>query len=314
MGPGRHGNHIQPCGVQFGGVYDNPFPVIHANGSFWDSQGTSFAAPVMTHALADLATRLPRVNTCVLRAFAIHFTERHQRYRRLQNELGHGRFPLTFTDDLDCGPGEVHVLYVDEINRGELVGYQVPIPRESGAVKITITLAYSSPVEPTQPTEYTSAALELAFRPHHLKYRFSPPKGAGDSAVELDVTSVDARQLLEQGWKMSQEPVTKSLGRSGATSETHLRDSGKWETLRHSRVNLADGDSSDPRLEVSYIARRAGTLDRSPTSVPFALLITVTDKSGGADLYDRTLKQFVALRPVPSVQSQIRVRGNSTWR
>ena len=206
------------------------------------------------------------------------------------------------------------MLYVDEINRGELLGYQIPIPREPGAVEVVFTLAYSSPVEPTQPTEYTSAALELAFRPHNLKYRFSPPRGAGGRTVELDVTSDNARQLLEQGWQMSQEPVTKGLGSSGATSETHLRDSGKWETLRHSRVNLADGDAFDPRLEISYIARRAGALDRSPTSVPFALLITVTDKSGGTDLYDRTVKQFVALRPVPRLQSQIRVRGSGTWR
>ena len=314
MGPGRQGSLIQPCTVQFGGVDSNPFPVIRADGGFYEAQGTSFAAPVVTHALADLATRLPRVNTSVLRAFAVHFTERHPRYKRFQDELGYGRIPLTFADDLDCAPDEVHVLYVDEIERGELLGYQVPIPGGSGAVEVKITLAYGSPVEPTQPTEYTSAALELAFRPHHLRYRFSPPKGAQSGSVEQDVTSEEARHLLEQGWQMSQEPVTKGLGRLGNMSETQLRDSGKWETLRHSRINLADGDSADPRLEISYVARRAGGLDRSPTNVPSALLITVTDKSGGTDLYDRTAKQFVALRPVPSVQSQIRVRGSSNWR
>jgi subtilisin family serine protease len=314
MGPGRQGNRIQPCGVQFGGDLDTkPFPVICADGRFLDSEGTSFAAPLVTHALADLATRIPRVNANVLRAFAIHFAERHRKYKSLQDELGYGRYPLTFADDLDCAPGEVHVLYVDEINRGELLGYQIPIPRGSGAVEVVITLAYSSPVEPTQPTEYTSAALELAFRPHHLRYRFSPPKGHGGGSVELDVTSEEARRLLEQGWQMSQEPVTKGLGKSGVSSETLLRDTGKWETLRTSRINLADGDSSDPRLEISYVARRAGALDNSPTSVPFALLVTVTDKSGGTDLYERTVKQFVALRPVPSVQTQIRVRGGSTW-
>jgi hypothetical protein len=316
MGPGRQGNRIQPCGVEFGGdLYNRSFPVICADGSFVDSEGTSFAAPVVTHALADLATRLPRVNTNVLRAFPVHFAERHTRYRSLQDELGYGRIPLTFADDLDCAPGEVHVLYVDEINRGELVGYQIPIPRESGAVQVAITLAYSSPVEPTQPTEYTSAALEMAFRPHHLMYRFRPPRGAGGGSVDLDVTSQEARQLLEQDWQMSQEPVTKGLGRSGGSSETLLRDSGKWETLRHSRISLATGEASDPRLEISYVARRAGALDNSPTSVPFALLVTITDKSGGTDLYERTVKQFAALRPVPGLQSQIRVRGsNSNWR
>ena len=316
MGPGRQGNRIQPCGVQFGGdSYNRPFPVLCADGKFLDSEGTSFAAPLVTHALADLATRLPRVNTSVLRAFAIHFAERRSKHKSLQEEIGYGRYPLTFADDLNCAPGEVHVLYVDEINRGELLGYQIPIPRGSGAVEVVISLAYSSPVDPTQPTEYTSAALELAFRPHHLRYRFYPPKGEGGRSVELDVTSDEALQLLKQGWRMGQEPVTKVLGKSATSSETLLRDTGKWETLRQSRINLADGESSDPRLEISYVARRAGALDNSPTSVPFALLVTVTDKSGDTDLYDRTVKQFAALRPVPSVQSQIRVRGGgSTWR
>jgi Subtilase family len=315
MGPGRQGNRIQPCGVQFGGdPWNKPFPVICADGRFLDSAGTSFAAPLVTHALADLATRLPRVNTNVLRAFAVHFAERHRKYRALQDELGYGRYPLSFADDLDCAPGEVHVLYADEINRGELLGYQIPIPRGSGAVEVIITLAYSSPVEPTQPTEYTSAALEMSFRPNHLRYRFSPPPGSSGAGVVLDVTSEEARQLLEQGWQMSQEPVTAGLNKAGASSETLLRDYGKWETLRHSRINLADGDSSDPRLEISYVARRAGALDNAPSSVPFALLVTVTDKSGGTDLYERTVTQFVALRPVPTVQSQIRVRGGSAWR
>jgi hypothetical protein len=315
MGPGRQGNRIQPCGVQFGGDFWNrPFPVICADGKFLNSEGTSFAAPLVTHALADLATRLPRVNASVLRAFAIHFAERQRKHRSLQDEIGYGRYPLTFADDLDCAPGEVHVLYVDEINRGELLGYQIPIPRGSGAVEVVISLAYSSPVEPTQPTEYTSASLELAFRPHHLIYRFYPPKGQRGGNVELDVTSDEALELLKQGWRMGQEPVTKGLGKSGTSSETLLRDTGKWETMRQSRINLADGESSDPRLEISYVARSAGALDNSPTSVPFALLVTVTDKSGGTDLYERTVKQFAALRPVPSVQSQIRVRGGSAWR
>ena len=315
MGPGRQGNRIQPCGVQFGGdIWNRPFPVICADGSFLDSEGTSFAAPLVTHALADLATRLPRVNANVLRAFAIHFAEKHTKHKSVQDEVGYGRYPLTFVDDLDCAPGEVHVLYVDEINRGELLGYQIPIPRGSGAVEVVISLAYSSPVEPTQPTEYTSAALELAFRPHHLKYRFRPPKEQRGGSVVLDITSDEARQLLEQGWLMGQEPVTKGLGKSGTSSETLLRDTGKWETLRQSRISLADGESSDPRLEISYVARRAGALDNSPTTVPFALLVTVIDKSGGTDLYQRTVKQFAALRPVASIQSQIRVRGGSAWR
>lgn len=77
MGPGRPpGNRTQPLGVQFGGVDDRMFDVLCADGTFLEATGTSFAAPVVTHALADLTTRLPRVNSSVLRAFPVHFAER----------------------------------------------------------------------------------------------------------------------------------------------------------------------------------------------------------------------------------------------
>ena len=62
---------------------------------------------------------------------------------------------------------------------------------------IAITLAYVSPVEPSQPTEYTTASLELAFRPHHLVHRFSPPKGSSGKSVVLDHTSEEAFELLK---------------------------------------------------------------------------------------------------------------------
>jgi len=309
MGPGRSGNRIQPIGVQFGGCADRPFPVLRSDGTFRDSAGTSFATPLVTHALAELATRLPEVNPNILRAFAVHFAERHRTYRRLREEVGYGRLPLSFANHLECAPNEVHVLYVDEITRGDLLGYQVPIPVSSGAVEIRVTLAYASTVEPTQPTEYTNASLELAFRPHHQRYRFRPPTGESGSAIELDYTSDDARNLLAAGWQPGQEPITKGLGTAERTPENQLRDSGKWETLRHARINLKAGDAAEPRLEVSYLARRAGGLDNSPTAVPFALLITVIDNSGAADLYDRAARQFASLRPVQPIRARLRVQG-----
>ncbi|GMA92843.1 hypothetical protein GCM10025869_33720 [Homoserinibacter gongjuensis] len=45
--------------------------------------------------------------------------------------------------------------------------------------------------------------------------------------------------LIAQGWTPSQEPGSKTLGaaKRGAP-EAQLRDSGKWETVRHYRVTL----------------------------------------------------------------------------
>ena len=79
---------------------------------------------------------------------------------------------------MECGPNQTHVLYVDDIERGDLLGYQIPIAGQSSSdLKLQITLAYASPVDPTQPTEYTSASLEMVMRPHHRVHSFRPPKG-----------------------------------------------------------------------------------------------------------------------------------------
>lgn len=311
MGPGRHGARIQPIGVQFGGAAGRMFNVIRADGGFLEAAGTSFAAPVTTHALADLVTRLPRVNSSVLRAFATHFAERPRQHVKLRDEIGYGRHPLTFADMLECSPNEVHVLYVDEIQRGDLLGYQVPVPVSSGTdLKLNITLAYASPVDPTQPTEYTRASLELVLRPHHRNFTFRPPKGSPGAATTLDIGSSDAAALLSEGWTASQEPVTKTLGaaRAGA-SEAQLRDSGKWETVRHYRVSLKPGEIELPRLELAYVARRSGALDNSPTTVPFALLVTIADESGAVDVYDDVRARFSGLRPALRARSRLQTRS-----
>lgn len=317
MGPGRHGARVQPLGVQFGGSERRLFDVIRSDGTFLEAAGTSFAAPVTTHALADLVTRLPRVNSSVLRAFATHFAERPRNHKKLLDEVGYGRQPLSFDDVLNCAPNEAHILYVDEIERGDLLGYQLPMPNVlSSAVNVHITLAYASPVDPTQPTEYTSASLELALRPHNNIYTFRPPKGVPGKSRILDSRGQDARTLLAQGWEWSQEPITKPLtAATRGASEAQLRDSGKWETVRHYRVTLKPGEVELPRLELSYIARRSGALDNSPTKVPFALIVSVCDESGSTNVYDAIRSRFAVLRPVQRVRSRIGTRGvlQSNW-
>jgi len=313
MGPGRHGARIQPLGVQFGGSDDRSFDVVRADGSFLEATGTSFAAPVTTHALADLVTRLPRVNSSVLRAFATHFAERPRQHQKLRNEVGYGRQPLNYDNLLDCAGNEVHVLYVDEIQRGDLLGYEVPIiTPQTSPLKLQVTLAYASPVDPTQPTEYTSASLDLTFRPHQSVHNFRPPASAGGKAQPLDIRSNEARNLMTQGWTPSQEPVTKTLAAPKWANETQLRDSGKWETIRQYRLSLAAGETDSPRIEVSYVARRSGALDKSPTKVPFAMLISVLDESGDSAVYDGVRSRFSQLRPVQRAQSRLRTRGSAS--
>jgi hypothetical protein len=140
-------------------------------------------------------------------------------------------------------------------------------------------------------------------------HRFSPPRvSSGGRPEVLDYTSDDAIQLIRDGWDMSQEPVSKTLGAPSGSSEARLRDAGKWETVRHHRINLPAGATEEPRVEVSYLERRSGVLDGSPTDVPFALLVSIKDTSGTGTLHDRVSAQFPAITPLQRIAPRLRPR------
>lgn len=316
MGPGRAGSRIQPLGVQFGGCTSSRlFPVLKEDGDFLEASGTSFSAPVHTHAMADLTTVLPRATPSVLRAFSAHFAERPKtRARQLRDEVGYGRLPLSFLDVLDCGPDELHVLYIDDINRDELAGYVLPMPdaQTQGRVELKVTLAYSSPIEPSQATEYTQASLELLLRPHALRHRYSRPKDMPGKPEHHDllITSQEAGELKASGWRESQEPVARTLSANSGRPEHELREAGKWETVRHFRMTMDAAQLHRPRLDMSYVARRTGGLDSAPPTVPFAILVSLTDLASSGTLFDQAAAQFAALRAVPRAASRLRVRSS----
>ena len=311
MGPGRHGNRVQPAGLQFGGDGQRQVPLLTRDGTITESTGTSFAAPLVTHALSHLTTRLPNPTASVLRAFAVHFAERRRRGHNFE-ELGYGRFPLSFEPHLNCDADEAHVLFEDEIDSGDLLGYRIPLPDAvTGPVELVFTLAYVSPIEPTQPTEYTRVSLDMTLRPHQFQHGFNPPKGSGLRRQVCDFRTDGAAALMRDGWMMSQEPVTTSLGSGPRSPEIDLRNAGKWETVRHHRVRLRPGEFDNPRVELSYVARRGGRLLHESAPVRFALLVTMRDQSGGGQLYDLVEAQFPTLRALAPIGARVRLRTRS---
>ncbi len=312
IGPGRQGSRIQPICVQFGGTQGDQFPILKSDGSFGRSLGTSFATPLVTHALAEVASQLPQPTPSALRAFVTHFAERHSQHKKRRDEVGYGRVPLSFDPTLASSSNEAHVLYVDEIARDELLGYQVPVPaRFRGRVQVRVTLAFMSPVEPTEPTEYTRSTIDVTFRPNENRYVFHPPKGSPGAIKDavLDHTSAEAIDLLEKGWTQAGAPKAEGLGPAAFIPEHNLRDEGKWETLRHARMNLASGAADNPRIELSYVARQLGALEHGPAKLPFAVLISVIDQDATGTLYPAVVDQFAALRPLIDLRAQAQVRS-----
>jgi hypothetical protein len=306
MGPGRHGARIQPTGVQYGGTEQDGMPLLRGDGSIMHNHGTSFATPLMTHALSRLAAELPGFNANTLRAFAVHFAERHRSYKAKVNEFGFGRFLLDYTPRLNAAADEVHVLFEDAAMRSSLLGYQIPLPdRPTGGLELSITLAYTSTIDSAQSTDYTSSSVDLTLRPHSEIRTYTSPDDETLS-MTLDRRSDEALQLLVDGWKDSQEAPTMTLTAMADRSEAKLREAGKWETLRHYKIKLAQGKAFNPRLEVGYLARRAGILDGTVPDLPFSLLVSVREP-GTTDFYDGVARAFPSLQALQRTTIPLRV-------
>lgn len=277
VGPGRNGSRIQPNGVQFGGdlTADRPFYGLHANQQLRETQGTSFSGPITTNALSRLGAILgsewKSANT--LRAFATHFAERPPD-EEVSVETGHGRFALDYASELQCAANEVHLLYQSKLYRHELLSFLLPVPRSivSGLVRLRLTMAFASPVEPTQPLEYTQATIEPVFRPHSNKFRFSMDKKS--TIVNVGTEPEVATKLIADGYAISGHPVSKALpGTSG--SEIELREGGKWETVRRMDLRMRATSLLDPRIDLSFVSRKSGMLQSLAAPLDFTLLVSV---------------------------------------
>lgn len=309
VGPGRSGNRVMPTCVQFGGSDNGDFPVLTANGTVRYDSGSSFASPIAVHALAELSTRVPRPSPSVLRAFVVHFCERHKKLNKMLDEVGYGRAPLTFTDALICRPYEVHVLYQDSIDLDQAIGYKLPLTGVSKAdLEFRVTLAFACPTDPAEAVDYTRASLNLTFRPDQRMNSYRSPKGSTPESRTLDKNSAEARQLKNAGWTESQEAISKSLRWFGNAAPAQLDLSSSWETLRYGKILLRAGNVFEPRIDLSYVRRRPNSRGGEPKSIPFAMLVTILDRSGNEDIYDAAISQFPMLQALPEVDVPVSIQ------
>ncbi len=308
IGPGRPGGRVQPCGVQFGGLITaDPFLALQGDGSLLRTDGTSFAAPLVVNGLVVLSAELgpARSTQNNLRAFAIHYAEEHPDGALMSNEVGFGRLPVEY--DLGCDANEVTVLYEDQLDRDEVVGLPLPVPESltSGMVELRWTLVITAPTDPTESIEYTKATVEPVFRPHVDKHRFTRD---GREPVVVNVRTERKRvvELLAGGFTPSTEPVTKSVSVFGP-DEVERRDAGKWETVRRGSVRMQARSLRSPRLDLSYIARDAGMLDTTETTIDYSLLVTVRTRPD-ITLYDDVRTTYQVLNPLTAARARTAVR------
>ena len=310
VGPGRPGAQMRPSGIAFGGVDTVPFIAVDNDGGALRFSGTSCSAPLVTHSLADLAARIgrPRVTPVNLRAFALHFTMPCKR-GSTGLEVGLGHFCDSYDFLQDSPPNEAHVLYAGSVAREEFIPLSIPVPDgHSGKLELRYTLVTSTETNGADSVDYTKAGLEVAFRPHAMRYAFSK-KDQKTVIVDTAENADMVLALLRDGYKPAAEPVTDSIGITAAT-EGELRAEGKWDSVRTGRHTYRDSASKvfRPRIEISHLARESGLLVHDSPDLDWALLVTLR-ADDGTMLYDQVRNQYKVLSMLPTATVSVRTRS-----
>ncbi len=310
VGPGRPGARIRPSGIAFGGTATDPFIATDGDGTPLQFHGTSCAAPLVVHGLADLARRIgpTRTSPVVLRAFALHFTG-PCRQGHTVNEVGYGHFRHEYSVVSDAAAHQAHVLYAGTIARGEFIPLSVPVPDGvSGNLLIRYTLVTSTSTNAGDSVDYTNAGLETTFRPHSNRFGFSRD-GARTVYVDTRTQPELAASLLAQGYRASSDPATDSIG-TNAKAEQVLRTEGKWETVRAGKHRYRNSAAKvhRPRIDITHLARENGVLVPSAPDLDWALLITL-EADAGMDLYDQVRAQYSVLAPLPLPTATVPARS-----
>jgi hypothetical protein len=303
-GPGRYGGRIQPLVVQYGGTDAAPMPLLRADGRIRHDRGTSFSAPQVTHALAELAGQLDDADPDMLRAFAVHFAERPAKTK--MRELGYGRVPLSLLPSLECGANDVHVLYQDRIQRQQNAAYEIPVPATSSAtLRVRVTLVFLAETDPSDAFEYSKSAITMTLRPDENLFSWTRQ---GTTSIDSRRGTAQAVQLANAGYRESRHPKSLSTAvfKTKGKDEKSLREEGKWETVTSASFTLRPDSYDHPRLHLAYTARERGSLRSTAAPLPFALLTSVHDEAETGTLYDEVLLRFPQLVQVPLIRAQLK--------
>ncbi len=291
IGPGRAGARVAPQVLGCGGTPEAPFGCLIPGGQYGFSHGTSLATPAVARSLAELAHALgDRADQNVLRAFAVHHADR--RPDRSHVEVGYGRVPGSLLEDLTCQPNGVTILYQDRLLRGQTMMLPLPVPSdllsELGGRKVDIrwTLAFTSPVDISDPVDYTRAGIEVRFRPHAETFNLNLKGQAPIRVNRLEPGGPELYQyLIEQGRTPSDRPVSRGLSEYAPEAEQRVR---KWETTVRVDDRLMAKSLFEPALDLHLLTRAGGGMSRATSNeeLRYAMLVTVTAPAG-VQLYDR---------------------------
>lgn len=311
IGPGRPGAKVAPQILACGGELPaSPYMCIVPGGQLAESYGTSLATPTLARAIAELAAALgEHVSANTLRACAIHFAESGPQGASIEH--GYGRAPDSFLAQLECQPNEATILYQDVLQRGQTITLRLPLPEElltelgKRSVGLRWTLAFASPVDPTDPVDYGCAGVTAYFRPHSETFNMNLD-GQDPIKVNRLLDPNFFNQLIRAGRTPSDRPVTRTL--KDYAPETERRADGKWETIVRIEDRMQATTLHRPAFDMHLLTRAGGDLTPadSPDALAYALVVTAIGPKDVA-LYDAVRATAPVLAPL-GVPVELRVQ------
>lgn len=296
FGPGRSPGFVKPDLITFGGSAATPFLLLNGatTGSAHGSRGTSFAAPLVLRCAAGVRAQFTEnLWAPAIKALLIHHADAGDHPRE---EVGWGCLPHGVGDLVLCGDGEAHIVYQRQMPLQGAVRLEIPVPPDvRGRIEFRGTFCIYSDVDPEDALNYTTAGLEIAFRPDSLTI---PPPYQKDGKTIYPTVSKSA------GFFSSQDLYAPEFSRR--------EDAYKWETAFTKTKRMNSTSLNRPVFDVSYTSRSHGQTGRRSPHLKIALVLTIRHKNT-LDLYDRVVRtaagrlQPMRARPGLQVPSRVRV-------
>jgi hypothetical protein len=283
IGPGRSPGIVKPDLLAFGGSVGAPYLVLGGTRglSRTPQYGTSFAAPHALRIGIGVKTNFgASLESLAIRTLLIHTADPSE---EPQHEVGWGRVRDSIDDIIICPAGSIRVVYQGELTASKYLRAEIPLPDEvlRGMVKVTATCCFATEIDSAHPGSYTRSGLEIFFRP--------------------DVSHVD------EGAAHAKTDTFFSQSRLYQTEEILRTDAHKWETCLHGSVRKRAKSLKRPVLDIHYLSRDEGHVDRHTAKIKYALVITV-EAPRHADLYDMVVRKYRnILEPMLPIQVPIQV-------
>ena len=318
-GPGVRGS-VKPDVCHIGGADGKDdfsgLSSVSEHGMLASVKGTSMAVPLVAKTLAALDMELGGVAPReVVQALFLHNTYfekpfRSQQARRIGRSLIGFGFPRASQQSLVLDRHTFGVVVHDNlhVNENTIIDFRWPkeLVDSEGRCRgnARLTLVYSPPLDFKYGAEVARINLDPALRQRNIKA--TPEEDEEDDDFDYDE---DGGKV---GWIGRAKPVHAHGIKRTSREAALLVDGLKWNPVKVLEGNFKGiGRSPEWRLSVNYVMR--DQVEYPKDGIPFAVVLTIADPEGAANVYGDLAQELVATSAVRmnDIRAAMRIRAQA---